>query len=427
MEYIIGSIWILLELVCFALFCDAFLSRKAGHVKYWSVFAIAFCAIFVFTNIIGIAPLQQLVTIASYICTSFALYRGSWIRHMLIVVLLFVFAMAIDSVMVYGASLIMGIGYEDLIWKKLTYITIVTVGKLLEVLIAYLIFCFQPIASKQHIQKKWLALLLLYPAVSLTVMITIFTTYTLEDDLPAGAFFLCAILGLTNIANVYLVRNMELSSQKEQEMLLVNQQMEIQTQGILELEKQYKVQRQATHEHQRHLQTIHDLISTDRVKAAQEYIEELRGQQATRLCAINCHHPIVDAVLNHKYQIAQERSIEMQIQINDLANVTLSADELVVLLSNLLDNAIEACEKVTEKRTIHCRILLKDNLFISVRNTSLPVVITTGTIQTSKTKKKEHGFGLIGIRHVLDRNQAEYTYQYEDGWFQFVAEIPLGE
>ena len=426
MEYIIGSIWILLELVCFALFSDAFLARKAGPVKRGVVFAIAFGSIFVFTNIIGIAPLQQLVTIASYICISFALYRGSWIRHILIVVLLFVFAMAIDSIMVYGASLIMGIGYDDLIWKKITYITIVTIGKLLEVLIAYLIFCFQPIASKQHIQKKWLALLLLFPAVSLTVMITIFTTYTLEDDLPIGAFLLCAVLGLTNIANVYLVRNMEQSSQQEQEMLLVNQQMEIQTQGILELEKQYKVQRQATHEHQRHLQIIHDLITTDRVEAAQAYIEELRGNQATRLCAINCHHPIIDAVMNHKYQIAKERSIEMQIQVNDLTNVTLSADELVVLLSNLLDNAIEACEKVTQKRMIHCRILLDDNLFISVRNTSIPVVITDGVIQTSKPRKKDHGFGMIGIRHVLDRNHAEYTYQYENGWFQFVAEIPLG-
>ena len=73
---------------------------------------------------------------------------------------------------------------------------------------------------------------------------------------------------------------------------------------------------------------------------------------------------------------------------------------------------------------IHCRILLGDTLFLSVRNTSLPVVITNGNIQTTKPNKKDHGFGLIGIRHILDRHQAEYTYQYQGGWFQFVAEIP---
>ena len=115
----------------------------------------------------------------------------------------------------------------------------------------------------------------------------------------------------------------------------------------------------------------------------------------------------------------------MQIQINDLTNIKLSADELVVLLSNLLDNAIEACERIPDRRMIYCRILLNDNLFISVRNTSPPVIINAGAIQTSKPRKKDHGFGMIGIRHILERNQAEYTYQYENGWFHFVAEIPL--
>ena len=424
MEYVIGAVWNLLEVVCFSLFCKAFLERKANEQKSLLFYAAAICFLFVFTHIVNIAPFQQMVTIATYIFLSFCLYRGHWLRHILVVILLFIFATVVDTGILYGASMLMGLGYGELIWKKLTYITIVTVGKLIEILIAYITYYLRPAVGKQSIQGKWLGLLLLFPAASLAALLVIFNAYKAEADLPTGAFLLCIALGLTNIANIYLVRNMEQSARKEQEMSLLNQQMEIQTQSILELEKQYKLQRQAVHEHHRQLQTIHDLITTDKVDTAQNYIEEIRGKASPRLCVINSHHPVIDAVLNNKYQMAKDRSIEMQVQVNHLANIKLSTDELVVLLSNLLDNAIEACEKVPEKGMIHCRILLGETLFLSVRNTSLPVVITNGNIQTTKSNKKDHGFGLIGIRHILDRHQAEYTYQYQDGWFQFVAEIP---
>lgn len=424
MEYFIGAVWSVLELICFSIFCSSFLSKNSNHKKCVFFYSIAFCFMYVFTNVLPIANIQPLVNIAAYVCLSFCLYRGHWIKHLLSVILLFVFATAIDSLMLYGASYILGIGYSDLIWRKFTYITVVTIGKLIEILIAYIVFNLRPISSNQRIQGKWLLLLLLFPTASFFVIITTFSLFALQNDLPAGAFIMCTILGLTNIANIYLVRAMEKSSLKDQEILLVNQQMELQTQSILDLEKQYTAQRQAAHEHQRQLQTIHDLLTTDNVNAAQSYIEELRGKQATLLCRINCHHPIIDAILNQKYQIATEHSIDMQIQVNNLAAVKLSANELVVLLSNLLDNAIEACERINHNRIIDCRIILGDCLYISIRNTSLPVVITDGIILTSKPTPNEHGFGLIGIRHVLDHCKAEYTYHYDNGWFQFVAEIP---
>jgi sensor histidine kinase regulating citrate/malate metabolism len=51
-------------------------------------------------------------------------------------------------------------------------------------------------------------------------------------------------------------------------------------------------------------------------------------------------------------------------------------------------------------------------------------VITDGTIQTTKEPKEEHGFGLANVCRILDQLGAEYTFSYENGTFQFVAEIP---
>lgn len=78
-----------------------------------------------------------------------------------------------------------------------------------------------------------------------------------------------------------------------------------------------------------------------------------------------------------------------------------------------------------EEREINSIIIQGESLFISIRNTSVPVKINNGTIETTKEPRSEHGFGLPNISRILAMLDAEFAYHYEDGWFHFVAEIPL--
>ena len=57
---------------------------------------------------------------------------------------------------------------------------------------------------------------------------------------------------------------------------------------------------------------------------------------------------------------------------------------------------------------------------------SVPVVINNGLIETTKSPKEEHGYGLITVKHILNQLNAEYSIHYENGYFQFAAEIPTG-
>jgi sensor histidine kinase regulating citrate/malate metabolism len=158
--------------------------------------------------------------------------------------------------------------------------------------------------------------------------------------------------------------------------------------------------------------------------AALSYIKQLQGMQTTRIFTVHSHHPIIDAVLNQKYQQAQEHDIDVQMQVNDLSSVSIYTDHLVVLLSNLLDNAIEACLRLADCRAIQCTIILSDSLYLSVRNTSLPVEINGKYIPTSKEPKEDHGYGLPHIDFILNQLHAEYALSCEDGWFEFASEIP---
>ena len=122
---------------------------------------------------------------------------------------------------------------------------------------------------------------------------------------------------------------------------------------------------------------------------------------------------------------AEARGIEVRFAVNDLSALPFDQADLTVLLANLLDNAIEACEKCPQPRSIEVRALQEESFFFSVRNTSLPVDIQDGHIPTTKPDPRLHGFGLPNVKAIVEKYHGTCAMQYADGWFQFAGEMPI--
>ncbi len=209
----------------------------------------------------------------------------------------------------------------------------------------------------------------------------------------------------------------------DSEALLLRQHMELQQESLNALEQSYRIQRKSAHEFEHHLQVLRDLLDRGETEAAREYLTRLKKNRSIQVMHVSSKHPVVDVILNQKYHTARQNEINMQIQVNDLSRAAFPSDSLAVILTNLLDNAIEACRRVDGCRELFCTVLWDEGLTISIRNTSLPVNIVDGRIPTSKADSLSHGFGLLSVSHVLDSLGAEYTFGYADGWFHFAAEI----
>ncbi len=207
------------------------------------------------------------------------------------------------------------------------------------------------------------------------------------------------------------------------EALLLRQHMEMQQESMAALEQNYRLQRKSTHEFEHHIQVLRDLLERGETETAYNYLTQLKRNRSIHVMSVSSHHPVVDVILNQKHQTARQNEIKMQIQVSDLSAVQIPSDALVVLLTNLLDNAIEACRRIDGYREIFCTIVYDEGLYISIRNTSGPVSIVDGKIPTSKQNSLSHGYGLLSVRYVLDELGAEYNLGYEDGWFYFSAEI----
>ena len=232
-----------------------------------------------------------------------------------------------------------------------------------------------------------------------------------------------AVLIIANIAILYVIDGLEKAVAQDQEVRLLKQQIAFQTDNYHALGKNYQLQRKSTHEFQRHIQALQDLMDQGEYTTARDYLKQLHNNRSLGTFSIRSNHPVFDVILNQKHQYAQDQNIHMTVKVNDLSGVSIPTDTLVVLLSNLLDNAIEACQRLEGRREIACSILQEEALYISIRNTSLPVVISEGKLPPSAKQSPEHGYGLSAVVYTLEQLQAEYTFTYQDGWFQFATEI----
>lgn len=76
--------------------------------------------------------------------------------------------------------------------------------------------------------------------------------------------------------------------------------------------------------------------------------------------------------------------------MNDLSAVKIDLVDLTVIISNTLDNAIEACEKLpVQDRQIYIQVVLDDNeLFYAVRNRSLPVDVSSDRLPVTTKENR---------------------------------------
>lgn len=115
--------------------------------------------------------------------------------------------------------------------------------------------------------------------------------------------------------------------------------------------------------------------------------------------------------------------ITVVMNLDKLQNFPLEDEDTVILLSNLFDNALEACRKLEEKKDRIIKLKLvrrKGNYVLMVSNrTGEPVKIEEQLAETTKKDKVEHGIGMRNIRDVLEKYHAESECKYDDGWFTY--------
>lgn len=214
---------------------------------------------------------------------------------------------------------------------------------------------------------------------------------------------------------------------EHKQLIFLNEQTRAQQESMKALSLSYEKQRKMSHDFNKHMQVLANLLLSNDMESAKQYLAQINEWQTGRILLVETNNSTMNALLNQKAYAAKAQGVDIVFQVNDLSGVAIKAIDYSLVLGNLLDNALEACQALPKEifKQIVVKVLLADDaLFISVRNSSNPVKISDHSIATTKPDPSLHGFGLPTIKEILDQNNASYTMHYKNGFFTFALEWP---
>lgn len=172
------------------------------------------------------------------------------------------------------------------------------------------------------------------------------------------------------------------------------------------------------HDYNNHCLDMQYLLDKKEYDQLRMYLEKLSGRYLKEdTDSIQTHNPFVDAVVNRAFVRCRECKTDLICTIT--GNISgLTGIEAAIILFNLLDNAVEACEKVKDGGKIELTVRSEAggyNLFL--KNTTVsPVLQENRYFRSDKKEKDLHGIGHFSVEDAVEESGGMLEY-YEEGDF----------
>lgn len=239
---------------------------------------------------------------------------------------------------------------------ELAYKGIVVIVYLIVLLILYIITII--ILHKKILQlTRWEWLVYSLFIISEVALICLMLNFVLVKSSSGSSVYIlfsivavflcfCLIYALheTSVKNTLALKNEVLQNS-----------VKIQYQYYLDLKKQMEDTSKYRHDIYNHIQAVKSLMDSGRTDEAMHYFSDMQTKFSQIDQSFHSGNPVIEAILSSKYSQIRERNIDFQYEFDLNEKINIPEIDLVSVLSNLIDNAIEAASLSSEKKiTLTC-------------------------------------------------------------------------
>ena len=248
--------------------------------------------------------------------------------------------------------------------------------------------------------------------------------YLLKDK---ELVIISSLLIISNICLVLSIRKSILDNKMIAEGNLIKEKMKIQYTHYINTQQDYMKVRQLHHDIKNHIACIEGVIQSN--QDATNYISSIEDELDRYDNSFNTGNMILDIILNEKNKVCKESNIKLSIDINNIETCNfIETIDICSIFSNIFDNAIEACEKISNSdKEINLRGTIVNNFFvIRMENTKQNKInIKNNYIKTDKTDTYLHGLGLKSVKDSVSKYNGEVVIEHSENRFIMKIFIPL--
>ena len=324
-----------------------------------------------------------------------------------------IFTIIWESIMVWK--------WEHSVYKDIYSTFLVILTRMIEFLLVTLLHrIFAPERKLYVISgKNWFRFLIF----SMITIVALLTLWLDEGYHNVTVLLISFIIMLLNAMFYFTMRDIVDKEQENQEYQLKQERAKGQLQIYNSMETAYREQRKRTHEFKNHMGCIHGLLYEGKSEEALKYVKSICEKSIEHDTSVKTGNDVVDIILNQKFREAIQENITFVMNLDRLDRFPLPDEAAVILLSNLLENAIEACKKLENKqdKIVKVKMVYSGETFVLVVSNRVKemVSIKNHLVETNKSNKREHGIGMRNIREIIINYGAEGECMCENGWFTY--------
>ena len=295
------------------------------------------------------------------------------------------------------------------------FLTIVIIFLLTAIVVVYL--RHYALEASNPIQPQYL---LLQMGISLVTIVIELTTYWIE--IPRGFnVLICAGLWGINLLTYYLFYSIEKSTRENLLLRSTQHRIELEQEKYEASRVNYDELRVLRHELKNYTFYVKALLDSKKYDELSAFLEESMASRSTALNSYDSGNYIIDVILNHEMNAAREQGVTIVPDILVPHKLPFCDEDLCCLLSNLLDNAIEAATDSGHSSpqvtfSMHPK---QEYLFIHEENPVSEEIPSEYRLSLKTTKKNQdfHGFGTKIIRRIVDKYNGSIKYSIHEGYF----------
>ncbi|WP_312071897.1 GHKL domain-containing protein [Anaerotignum propionicum] len=224
-----------------------------------------------------------------------------------------------------------------------------------------------------------------------------------------GVVYLSVLLGcvfLFEVLGDYFHKNSALRLQLREASLLENH--------LENIQASMKTLRQWKHDYHHHTQAMQMLLENQQYSELNTYLAQFNSDFTNLTSMVSTGNLTLDAILSSKILIAKSHGIAVEQAIFLPEKLSIPQTELCIVLGNLLDNAIEACNKPDLQQPPYINVTIKvhkDMLYFKVVNSANGIYLFDKKNLVSTKKQPEHGYGFHNINNIVENYGGFFNYE----------------
>lgn len=206
------------------------------------------------------------------------------------------------------------------------------------------------------------------------------------------------------------------AKQMERENRIIESYMKASERFFAEISKRVEATRHYRHDLSNYIQMLDTLLEKEeRSEMIQEYMDEQKTTYAKLSKQKLCQDEFINTMIQMKKEECQEKGIVFHVEVDNADYSGMEEMDKVCLFMNLLDNAVEATEKIQieENREIFLKVeKQEDELIVRIQNPLEPN--KSFSFLTTKPDKENHGIGTAIITKIIKKYNGERKVEIDE-------------